>query len=78
MKLNVMRTIGLLTLVAAITLPFRAQAEDPKTEIQYLSGHGPKDAVPWDFQISGGRRSGEATTIPVHSNWELHGFGNFT
>jgi hypothetical protein len=60
---------------AAAELP---QAEDPKTEFQYLTGRGPKDAVPWDFQITGGRRSGEATTIPVPSNWEFHGFGNFT
>ncbi|MEA3188596.1 MAG: hypothetical protein QOD99_2426, partial [Chthoniobacter sp.] len=73
-----MKTIGLLTIVAVIMLPLRSQAEDPKTELQYLSGHGPKDAVPWDFRISGGRRSGEATTIPVPSNWELHGFGTFT
>ncbi|MCX6895612.1 MAG: hypothetical protein NTZ16_08980 [Verrucomicrobia bacterium] len=50
----------------------------PQTELQYLSGRGPKDAVAWDFQISGGRRSGEAATIPVPSNWELHGFGSFT
>jgi hypothetical protein len=63
---------------AAALLPLRLQAEDPKTELQYLSGHGPKDAVPWDFKIEGGRRSGEAATIPVPSNWELHGFGNYT
>ena len=43
----------------------------------YLSGHGPKDAVPWDFTITGGRRAGEKTTIPVPSNWELHGFGSY-
>jgi len=53
-------------------------ATDPTTEIRYLSGHGPKDAVPWDFTIQGGRRSGEATTIPVPSNWEFQGFGNYT
>ncbi len=73
-----MRTVGLLMIGAAIVLLPRLRAEDPKTEIQYLSGHGPKDAAPWDFHISGGRRSGEATTIPVPSNWELHGFGNYT
>lgn len=55
-----------------------AKSEDPNTLVEYLSGHGPKDAVPWNFKISGGRRSGEATTIPVPSNWELHGFGNYT
>ena len=49
----------------------------PVTERQYLSGRGPADAVPWEFTISGGRRAGEATTIPVPSNWELQGFGTY-
>jgi beta-galactosidase/beta-glucuronidase len=52
-------------------------ADEPKTERQYLSGHGPKDAVPWNFECTGGRRAGEKTTIPVPSNWEQHGFGNY-
>ncbi len=78
MKLYISKTIGLPLLGAAFILPLRLQADDPKTEIQYLSGRGPKDAVPWNFKIEGGRRSGEATTIPVPSNWELHGFGNYT
>lgn len=78
MKLNALKTLCLLALAVALTLPLRAQAEGPKTELQYLSGHGPKDAVPWEFKIEGGRRSREAATIPVPSNWELHGFGTFT
>jgi hypothetical protein len=53
------------------------RAADPATEIQYLSGHGPKDAVPWNFTVTGGRRAGEAATIPVPSNWELQGFGTY-
>jgi len=28
--------------------------------------------------VSDGRRKGEWTTIPVPSNWELHGFGTYT
>jgi hypothetical protein len=48
-----------------------------ETQIRYLSGKGPKDAVAWDFQVTGGRRSGAWTTIPVPSNWELHGFGGY-
>jgi hypothetical protein len=52
-------------------------ADEPKTERQYLSGHGPKDAVPWNFECTGGRRAGEKTTIPVPSNWEQHGFGKY-
>ena len=42
-----------------------------------LSGCGPSDAVEWDFQISGGRRAGEKTKIPVPSQWEQHGFGDY-
>jgi hypothetical protein len=49
----------------------------PQTERQYLSGHGPKDAVPWEFTVTGGRRAGERTSIPVPSNWELQGFGAY-
>lgn len=49
----------------------------PDTELIYLSGKGPSDAVRWDFFCSDGRNSGEWTTIPVPSNWEQHGFGNY-
>ncbi len=52
-------------------------AAESKTEIRFLSGHGPKDAVPWEFSVTGGRRAGEQTTIPVPSNWEQHGFGTY-
>ena len=33
--------------------------------------------VRWDFMVTGGRRSGAWSTIPVPSNWELHGFGTY-
>lgn len=49
----------------------------PETEIVYLSGRGPSDAVPWKFTVTGGRRAGEAATIPVPSHWEQHGFGTY-
>jgi hypothetical protein len=49
----------------------------PQTERHYLSGRGPSDAVPWGFMVTKGRRKGEATTIPVPSNWEQHGFGTY-
>ena len=58
---------------ASLTLP----AAEIQTERQYLSGHGPKDAVPWEFSVTAGRRAGEPATIPVPSNWELHGFGTY-
>jgi beta-galactosidase/beta-glucuronidase len=47
------------------------------TEIQYLSGKGPDDAVTWEFFCTGGRNSGKWTTIPVPSCWELQGFGTY-
>jgi hypothetical protein len=46
-----------------------------KTEVQYLSGHGKDDAVPWKFFCTSGAQSGYWTNLPVPSNWELHGFG---
>ena len=48
-----------------------------ETEIQYLSGKGPKDARQWEFFVTGGRRSGAWTTIAVPSNWEQQGFGAY-
>jgi hypothetical protein len=42
-----------------------------------LSGNGPSDAVEWDFQVSDGRRAGALAKIPVPSQWEQHGFGNY-
>jgi hypothetical protein len=48
-----------------------------KTEVRYLSGTGTNDAVLWDFFCTEGRKSGVWTKIPVPSNWELHGFGNY-
>lgn len=63
---------GLLLLASLSTF-----GADIRTERQYLSGHGPKDAVPWQFTVTGGRRAGEKATIPVPSNWELQGFGTY-
>lgn len=61
-------------LAFAALLPTLPAAEN-QTERQYLSGHGPADAVLWDFTVTDGRRAGEKTTIPVPSHWELQGFG---
>ncbi len=48
-----------------------------ETEIRYLSGRGPEDAVKWEFLCTGGRNSGTWTTIPVPSCWEQQGFGTY-
>ncbi len=62
---------------ALILLASGAVASPPETEIRFLSGTGKDDPVAWEFFCTGGRRSGEWTTIPVPSCWELHGFGTY-
>jgi hypothetical protein len=47
------------------------------TEIHYLSGTGNDNTVDWEFYCSDGQNSGTWSTIPVPSNWELQGFGNY-
>lgn len=78
---------GLLALVlAGLLSPARAQrpvdstreaGQAPATEVQFLSGRGPDDAVEWEFFCTAGRRSRVWTTIPVPSCWEQHGFGGY-
>ncbi len=65
----------LLTWLFLLSTTF-AQAV-PTTQRLYLSGTGPSDAVEWDFQVSAGRRAGEKAKIPVPSQWEQHGFGDY-
>jgi hypothetical protein len=48
-----------------------------ETQILYLSGTGMDNTVDWQFYCTAGRNSGKWTTIPVPSNWELHGFGTY-
>lgn len=43
-----------------------------------LSGTGRDDAVDWHFKVTSGRRAGAGTSIPVPSNWEMHGFGSYS
>ena len=59
---------------------FKKQSSTPgfdplQTAEIYLSGHGPDDAVEWDFMCTGGRNSGTWTKIKVPSCWEQEGFG---
>jgi hypothetical protein len=62
-----------LTLLVALSiiLPVTAQ----QAEVQFLSGHGKDDAIPWKFFCTSGAQSGYWTNLVVPSNWELHGFG---
>jgi hypothetical protein len=52
-------------------------AQPLETEIRFLSGRGPEDAVEWEFMVSDGRRAGERTKIRVPSVWEQEGFGTY-
>lgn len=43
----------------------------------YLSGKDAAATVDWEFMVSHGREAEIWSTIPVPSNWELHGFGTY-
>ncbi|SMD45170.1 Beta-galactosidase/beta-glucuronidase [Aquiflexum balticum DSM 16537] len=43
----------------------------------YLSGKDASQTVDWEFMVSDGRKADTWSTIPVPSNWELHGFGTY-
>src|SRR3954468_12343974 len=46
------------------------------TERAYLSGTDTDHTVAWDFFCTANRNSGNWTTIPVPSCWDVLGFGN--
>jgi len=48
-----------------------------QTVIKYLSGTDKDHTVNWEFYCTSGRNSGMWSTIPVPSNWELQGFGQY-
>jgi len=47
------------------------------TVIQYLSGDGSGNTVPWKFLCTGGMNANKWTSIAVPSCWELQGFGKY-
>ena len=61
--------LNLLALFCAVAVD--AQVD----EVVYLSGHGPEDAVKWDFWCSEGMKSGKWGKIDVPSCWEQQGYG---
>ncbi len=68
----------LLCFLAAVCAGFPLFAAAPATERLYLSGRDSADAVSWEFRCSAGAKSGVWSTIPVPSNWEMHGFGTLS
>ena len=73
LRLAILAAFAAFAAFAAVATPAGAV----ESERLYLSGRGPADAVPWAFQVSAGRRAGEWGTLPVPSQWELHGFGTY-
>lgn len=74
-KQHLAKPIALLFMVIVFATSGFAQTT---TERVYLSGTGSDNTVSWDFYCTGGRNSGEWTTIEVPSCWEQQGFGNYT
>ncbi len=69
-----------IVLFIAVAAADAATSSDQKqltTQRVYLSGTGCDDAVKWDFFCTGGRQSGQWSTIHVPSCWELQGFGEY-
>lgn len=75
------RKILLITAFIFIATLTKAQqtsvASSNKTIRQNLSGIDKDHTVNWEFFCTKGRKSGQWTTIPVPSNWEFHGFGEY-
>ena len=63
-----------ITLLLASVWAANAQ----QTEVRYLSGTGPDDAVLWDFWVSDGMNARKWSRIAVPSCWEQQGFGGYT
>jgi hypothetical protein len=64
-----------LFLIFTVSVCSNIRAQE--TQLQYLSGTGSDKTVNWEFYCTEGRNSGNWTTIPVPSNWELQGFGKY-
>ncbi|MGB7393959.1 MAG: glycoside hydrolase family 2 TIM barrel-domain containing protein [Pricia sp.] len=72
---NALRIVFLLTLFLNTGISF--SQKDIQYQRIYLSGKDAANTVEWDFKVTDGRKSGEWSTIPVPSNWELQGFGTY-
>ena len=61
--------------IFALTVAAAFAASAQPTAVQFLSGHGKDDAVPWKFFCTSGANSGVWTNLPVPSQWDVKGFG---
>ncbi|SKC87457.1 glycoside hydrolase family 2 TIM barrel-domain containing protein [Ohtaekwangia koreensis] len=74
----ILRSQSILTLLSILLCLNLYAQPTVNTQRQYLSGIDKDHTIPWDFFCTKGRNSGKWTTIPVPSNWELQGFGEYT
>ncbi len=65
----------LILFLAALLLALPLSISAQNTAVQFLSGHGKDDAVPWKFFCTSGANSGFWTNLPVPSQWDVKGFG---
>jgi hypothetical protein len=65
------------TCITLIFCAITAFSFSQQTETVFLSGTDAANTVDWKFYCTDGRNSGEWSTIPVPSNWELQGFGTY-
>ncbi|MFT4095060.1 MAG: glycoside hydrolase family 2 TIM barrel-domain containing protein [Niabella sp.] len=70
-----MRIQKILIVFSLLLSAFCLKAQ--QTEVQYLSGKGSDDMVPWDFYCTAGRKAGRWAKIGVPSCWEQQGFGKY-
>lgn len=86
MKISALSTLLIFLLIPEWVCAQTTQTTNPSgnvsdgpqsTQIVYLSGKDAATPVEWEFFCTDGRNSGRWTTIPVPSNWELHGFGTY-
>jgi hypothetical protein len=74
MTITIKKQFFLFLLLSAIFITLQAQI----TEKIFLSGTDKDHTIDWDFMCTAGHNSGKWTKIPVPSNWEFMGFGNYT
>jgi hypothetical protein len=75
---NKNKILHLGILLGFLLLCFPLQSQNiVETQVVYLSGKDRANAVEWEFYCTEGMNSGKWEKIPVPSNWELEGFGNY-
>lgn len=66
-----------LTLLVGIFVFVSQSVFAQQTIVHHLSGIDKDNTVEWDFFCTNGQNSGKWSKIPVPSNWEMQGFGNY-